>query len=192
MVHAVSRLVLIALVALMGLVGVPAPPACACSCKGFTTDEAVREASAVFAGEVIATTHHTTGDIMESVHYTIRVGRVYKGTVPTQVVVTTAPGEPSCGLRLSGRVTVFASGTGDTLQTSLCNAPLKLEVAKLGPGVAPTTPSPEASPSPTPTPSQSPAAEPGAAPDWLVPGLIGVVVVLAAIGGGWLVRRARR
>ncbi|MFT4228519.1 hypothetical protein [Micropruina sp.] len=179
-----------AVLAVGGVAAVPAPVACACSCKGFTAGEAVDAASVVFGGEVISTTEPSSLAVGDPVFYRIRVDRVYKGELPEQVVVSSAAGEPSCGIRLAGKVTVFATGTVDALQTSLCAAPIKLDVKALGAARRPSGTPPSVTPSETMPPSPPPART-AEAPSWLLPGLAILAVVLTAASGILLVRRRR-
>lgn len=146
------RLLAVVLLTLAGGVVTPAGLACACSCAPLTTTEALRNASAVFDGEVIAGTPATASGSGDPIAYTIAVTRVYKGSVPARVLVTSAASEASCGVRLSGEVLVFARGSYDALTTTLCSAPNPVDRAKLGTGrtPAPLTPSPVATAVPTP------------------------------------------
>ncbi len=187
--RALLRLLVIAVLAVSGVAAAPAPVACACSCVGYTTTEAVDAASVVFGGEVISTAEPSSLGSGDPVRYQIRVNRVYKGQLPEQVVVSSPAGEPSCGIRLAGKVTVFASGAMDALETSLCAAPMRLDVKALGAGARPGAVAPSADPSQR-TPTQPPAriAE---APNWLLPGLAILAVLLAAAAGTLLVRRRR-
>lgn len=189
--RALLRLLVMVVLAVGGLTAVPAPVACACSCKGFTTAEAVAAASVVFGGEVISTTEPSSLGSGDPVYYRIRVDRVYKGELPEHVVVSSAAGEPSCGIRLAGKVTVFATGTADALETNLCAAPIRLDVRTLGAGVRPSALAPSVGPSATtPSPAQSPALA-AEVPTWLLPGLAVLAVVLTAAAGTLLARRRR-
>lgn len=187
------RLLIGAVLAMGAAVTAPAPVACACSCKGFSTAEALDAASAVFGGEVISTIEPTSLGSGDPVHYRIRVDRIYKGDLPEQVTVSSAASQASCGVRLAGKVTVFAAGTVNTLETGLCAAPVKLDVTVLGAGVRPTAVPPATPSETTPTaraPEQTPT--PAVAPDRLLLGLTTLAVVLA-VGAATvlLVRRPR-
>lgn len=183
------RLLSATVLSLGALVALPAPVACACSCVGFTTSEAVDAASVVFRGEVIMTTEPPSMGSGDPVRYLIRVDRAYKGDPPKLVVVSSAASEGSCGLRLAGKVTVFATGAVVALRTNLCAAPVKLDVKALGPGVVPTAVPSETLPPSTRAPE--PAQTPAGAPDWLLPGLVTLAVVLTAAAGTLLVGRRR-
>lgn len=173
----VVRTLVALLLALVGVVAAPSSVACACSCMGLDTDEAMARASAVFDGEVVARTKPSGGFSGELIEYTIEVSRVYQGSVPTKVIVRSAAESASCGAELSGRVTVFAHGPVEDLQTTLCSAPVTLDRSKLGAGSPPTS---------------SPIEEP---PSGFDPGLLafsavaGVVVLIGV--SVWLTRRRR-
>ncbi len=184
---------MVTLLALVGLVAAPAPVACACSCRVTTTAEALAESSAVFSGEVVASATPSTGSSVEPVRYLIRADRVYKGDLPVLVTVSSAAHEDSCGLVLAGKVTVFARGPVLALRTDLCAAPVTVDRAVLGNGVAPTR-GPEDS---GPLPSPAPAPAPHTVLNPLVPGIATVAVLLAAAAaaaaaGAWLVLGRRR
>lgn len=158
------------------------PVACACSCATRTTAEALDAATAVFDGEVIATSQPTSGFSGELITYSIRVTRVYKGGVPAVVTVRSEASEGSCGVRLSGTPTVFAYGLWGDLRTGLCSAPIRLDRAELGVGFTPT-------PAPAPSGTGEPPASPPP-PSWVGPviwSLVGVGIAAAV-----LVLRLRR
>ena len=146
----------------------------------------------VFGGEVISTTEPTSLGSGDPVQYRIRVDRLYKGDLPELVTVSSAASQASCGVRLAGKVTVFATGDVDALQTGLCAAPIRLDVKALGAGVRPTgtpsTPSESTSPTRAPEPDQTP----GGAPDRLPPGLATLAVVLVVGAGAVLLARRPR
>ena len=171
----------------LGLVaGVAAPTsvACACSCAALSTDEAMRNSSAVFNGTVIATSRPTGGSSAELIEYTIEVSRVYQGSVPAEVVVRSAVSSASCGAELTGQVTVFAHGPTDGLGTTSCSAPTIIDRTRLGAGHAPTA-APETSSTTTPGPSFTSdfVTRP------LIVGTLAGMVVLAGVAL-WIVRRA--
>lgn len=150
----VLRLLAGLVMALSALVAVPASVACACSCAELTTKQALQRSDVVFEGDVIARTPATTSSSMDPIAYTIRVSRVYKGSVSAQALVTSEASEASCGVQLEGRVLVFARGPSYALTTTLCSTPLPLDRSKLGEGrtPSPATASPPATSSPAPSP----------------------------------------
>ncbi|MBK8446828.1 MAG: hypothetical protein IPL41_09170 [Micropruina sp.] len=188
-----ARLAAAAFLALASIMLGPTPVACACSCAPVTTADALARSSAVFEGEVVAAGAPTGGFSAELVSYTITVSRVFKGSVPAQVVVRSEASEASCGIVLKGHVVVFASGASDDLRTTLCSVPEKLDRAELGEGTNPasTTPTPtasttEAGSTPTPLPDALADSALDAAPLvlWTLAGLVAVAVLVS-----WLVRR---
>lgn len=177
----VLRILVVLLLALAGAIAAPASVACACSCAVLDTDEALANASAVFDGEVVATSQPTGGSSAELIEYTIEVTRVYKGSVPARVVVRSAVDGASCGIELVRNVTVFASGPVDDLRTTICDAPVTLDRAKLGTGYAP-------EPVATPTPES-----PTTSAFTLAPLILGTLAGVLVLGGVvfWMVRRPR-
>lgn len=177
------RVLVALLLALVGAVAAPASVARACSCQTFDTDEALANASAVFDGEVVATSQPVGGSSGELIEYTIEVARVYQGSVPARVVVRSAVSEASCGVKLTGQVTVFAHGPVEDLQTTLCSAPATVDRARLGTGHPP-----ETTPVVAPTP-ESPATTAFT----LAPLILGVLAGVLVLGGAvfWMVRRPR-
>lgn len=158
------RLLLSVLVALGLGAAVPAQVACACSCAEVGTAEALRNASAVFEGDVVSLTQPSTGSSDEPIAYTVAVTTVYKGSLPATVVVRSAASEASCGVELKGHVTVFAHGDNDALNATLCSAPVRLNRAELGEGHTPvavpsaatvTTPAGRTTPAPTTQPTST-------------------------------------
>lgn len=188
----VVRWVIAAILSMTALAATPAPVACACSCRALTTTEAVDMASAVFSGEVLSTTEPASLGSGDPIYYRIRVNRVYKGDLPALVTVSSAASEASCGIRLAGKVTVFATGPADALRSTFCAAPVTLDVKALGAGVRPTAVS-SATPTPAvPTAAPQPVPEPADGLDRLAPSLAALAVVLVlAAGTIVLVRRPR-
>lgn len=179
------RWVIAAILSITALAATPAPVACACSCRALTTTEAVDMASAVFSGEVLSTTEPASLGSGDPIYYRIRVNRVYKGDLPALVTVSSAASEASCGIRLAGKVTVFATGPADGLSSSFCAAPVTLDGKALGAGVRPTavpsvTPT-EGTPAATRAPEQ--ATAPASAVDRLAPGVAALVVGLVIVVG---------
>lgn len=193
----VLRLLAVALLAAGIPAVVPAPLACACSCVGYTTKQAVASATVVFEGDVVDRQPASPGMFGDEAAYTIAVTRVYKGELGAWVQVSAATAESACGVALKGHVLVFANGRGDDLSTNLCSAPMVVEKAKLGTGRAPgpatgaTTPGSTVAP-PSATPSLSPdsgAPANSGVPPLALWGAAGAVAVAAlAI---WLIRRTR-
>lgn len=177
---ALIRLLLVCVLAMGGVVAAPAQVACACSCAPLSTAEALASAAAVFDGEVVSASRPTTGFSGELLTYTIRVDRVFKGEVPALVVVRSEQSSATCGLALSGSVTVFAYGEASYLRTSLCSPPAKLDRSKLGAGKAPLP-----SASPTPAPEAAPASPIDTRT------VVSVLVVLVVVGAGFVWMRRR-
>jgi hypothetical protein len=88
-----------------------ASPAGACSCVGFTDDEAFARADAVFVGDVsdYSAPDSPTGSTDPAL-WTFSVTDVYKGDIAARQVVASAVSGASCGLEIphEGRVLVFA------------------------------------------------------------------------------------
>ena len=181
----VVRILAAFLFTLVAGVAAPAPLACACSCAEVDTDQAMRNASAVFDGTVIEKSQPTTGSSAELIGYTIEVARVYQGSVPATVVVRSAASSASCGAELTGQVTVFAQGPAENLSTTLCSAPFTIDRSRLGAGYPP-----EAAPLPTSTPEPATTEGPDTGP--LVVAGVAVAGILALAGAViWIVRRPR-
>ena len=187
----VLRILAALVLTLVAGVAAPSSVACACSCAALSTDEAMRNSSAVFDGTVIATSRPTGGSSAELIEYTIEVSRVYQGSVPAEVVVRSAVSSASCGAELTGQVTVFGHGPTDGLSTTSCSAPAIIDRSRLGAGHAPTAapltiPTPEASATTTPGPSSTSGFFTGP----LMVGALAGMVVLAGVAI-WMARRAR-
>lgn len=177
----VLRVLAALLVTLVGIVAVPAPVACACSCAEVDTETALADATAVFDGSVVSASAPTGNTSADPIYYTIDVSRVYKGDVPATVIVSSAASGASCGVELTGQVTVFAGRSDGVLHTTLCSAPVVLDRSKLGPGHAP-APAPDQSSAPTLPVEVTPVNLP------LVVGVVAGVLVIA-VAVIWLVRR---
>ncbi len=117
------------LAVLVGLVFVANPGAVsACSCVSFTKPQLVENASAIFTGTVTGTSRGfpfglgCTRSSADPILVSFEVESVYKGDAPRQVTVSTVVGDASCGYEFASgkRYTVFATGTGDKLETNLC------------------------------------------------------------------------
>ena len=178
----VPRILAALLLTLLAAVATPASVVCACSCAVIDTEEAMANASAVFDGAVAATSQPTGGNSAELIDYTIDVTRVYQGSVPARVIVRSAVSGASCGVELTGDVTVFAQGPVEDLRTTSCSAPATVDRSRLGAGSPPSTAS-SATPSPEPPVSTLDTG-------LLVFGALAGVVVLAG-AAIWMVRRTR-
>lgn len=107
-----------------------APPVLACSCVGFTEEEAFARAQAVFTGTVVGYRPPPTrlaSSSADPATWVFHVHEVHKGTVaqPRQEVTSAVSGA-SCGLEIpdeQGTYKVFADGGGaapGTLGATLC------------------------------------------------------------------------
>ncbi|MDQ4058346.1 MAG: hypothetical protein M3124_04405 [Actinomycetota bacterium] len=132
-----------------GLVFAIPGPAYACSCAPPPPiDKAIEQSDAVFTGTVIASEPPAGGEIWsgaEAVTYTFTVGRVVAGDIGSEVEVTTAAMEVSCGIefRENTRYVVFATAAGGSLETNLCTRtePINETTGSFGgdlPGKSPT------------------------------------------------------
>lgn len=106
----------------------PVSRALACSCVGFTEDEALARADVVFegvvTGEPLWVWLWITNDFASDVRYEFAVEDVIKGgPLPDRVQVATAQSGASCGAGFARgeRWRVFALGSGDDLASGLCN-----------------------------------------------------------------------
>lgn len=179
----VLRVLAALLLTLLAAVTAPAPVACACSCAVIETEEAMANASAIFGGTVVATSQPKGGNSAELIDYTIDVTRVYQGSVPARVIVRSAISDASCGVELTGDVTVFAQGPVEDLRTTSCSAPATIHRARLGAG---NPPSPASIATPSPKPRSTAAFDTGP----LFLGALAGVLALAGIAI-WMVRRTR-
>lgn len=173
------------------LLGVRAEPAAACSCVGFTPQQAYDRAQAVFAGSLVEIEPAPPGfsGAIRTLRFT--VDRVYKGNVDRQVVVRTAESSASCGLGLEalGPYVIFATGRGDTFSSTLCDTVVSgAAPASLGTGRTPADGGSGAG-----TTARSPSTEVGSGsvagwPPWAVPLLVlcgtaaAVVVTIQVLG----------
>lgn len=179
----VLRVLAALLLTLLAAVTASAPVACACSCAVIETEEAMANASAIFGGTVVATSQPKGGNSAELIDYTIDVTRVYQGSVPARVIVRSAISDASCGVELTGDVTVFAQGPVEDLRTTSCSAPATIDRARLGAG---NPPSPASIATPSPKPRSTAAFDTGP----LFLGALAGVLALAGIAI-WMVRRTR-
>ncbi len=109
----------VAAAASMGAAGT----ACACSCVGYTTEEAASRADGVFVARVTDKVSAGSHDI-----YEFEVLEVFKGNVGTVTTVETPSQGPSCGISYAAGVEylLFASeggGAGHSWKSSLCHGP---------------------------------------------------------------------
>lgn len=137
---AVSRVTLprvLAILLALGLFGVPGlvhpTRAYACSCKGVSTTQALRNADAVFHGRVTDKSARGRSSAQRA-DLRFSVDAVYKGTVFRDQVVSSAQSSASCGLdpEIGTSWVIFAmediEGTGDNtvmrLATTSCSGDL--------------------------------------------------------------------
>jgi hypothetical protein len=179
-------------VAIVGVVHVAAaPPAAACSCVGFTDDEAIRGSEVVFAGELAEVL--TPPGVFSSAgpeRFVFEVDVVYKGEAKaTQSVVTPRDGA-GCGLELVGRgpYLVFA-GTEPVLDldaeegelySTLCSGTRALDVAPVPAAFGPGDP---------PSRGSSPIGSPDEALPMPVIVVAGGLVVLIGLTAASIVRQ---
>ena len=122
-----------------GLVLALPGPACACSCAPRPpVEKAIERSDAVFTGTVIASEPPAAGQIRSSgepITYTFAVDRVVAGDVGSEVEVTTAAMEVSCGIefRENTRYVVFATDSGGFLETNLCTRTEPINATTGGP-----------------------------------------------------------
>lgn len=168
----------------------------ACSCVGFTDDEAFEAADVVFVGNVVDVDDPgMVGSSLAPKRYTVEVSEVYKGEASERQDVVTAVEGASCGADLGGgswlifgRAVVDGQESVDgepdarpgDVRTSLCSGN-----RAIGVGVVPATfgspRAPVASPETT-LPTDSPTSDKNSTAGLLV--LIGVVAI---VGTGALV-----
>lgn len=105
-----------------------AGPACACSCRGFTTEEAASNADGVFLARATGKASSGSDDI-----YEFAVAEVFKGEVDAVTVVGTAHDGPSCGVKFElGRDYLLfvdaglSEGVGRGWESNLCTGPATL------------------------------------------------------------------
>jgi hypothetical protein len=146
---AYARLGAVLLLALGALVGAGAAPGWACSCVTRTTAEQVASADAIFVGRVSGQKGPSdTGRSDAPVAYYASVSSVYKGSVPSDIRVSSVASGGSCGLEgisTGGTYLFFATGSPGAWSSSLCGgtttevAAVGIEVQRvLGPATTPT------------------------------------------------------
>ncbi len=117
-----------------------ASPACACSCRELSAQEAFDIADAVFVGRVVEIDEPGFGPVTGSadpVTLVFEVGDVYKGVVPANAHVTTARSSASCGFEpVAGKrylIYVHEDEAG-AWSTTLCSRNQELPAAGGVPG----------------------------------------------------------
>jgi hypothetical protein len=162
-------------------VGPAAQPAHACSCVGWSDEEAFAWADAVFLGELVDYEAPPQRDVMSSTDpatWTFMVTEVYKGDVAATQEIVSAVSGASCGLEIphTGDFYVFArsenpmveAGDGQ-LVADLCGGTRSigqgpLAVADVVPLPPPTTEPPATEPPATEPPATEPPGTEPAAP----------------------------
>ncbi len=172
----------LALVILFTLIAQPAPTY-ACSCAPQPAPLAARtSAMAVFVGTVSG--FGATDASGATLLVTFEVQQTWKGPTGAQVTLATASGSANCGYEFvrGEQYLVYASAEAGQLRTSLCSRTTPLasaseDLAALGPG----------------TPVTATAAPVSSAEfdiPWLLVAVGGIcVVIISALGVGWLRRR---
>jgi hypothetical protein len=135
-----ATVLLLAVALLITILVTTNKPAYACRCAGFPTpQEALNNATAVFAGRVIS--------VNQSGNTTFSVSQIWKGEVLQKLVVTTPLGS-SCGFnfQVGQDYLVYANGERNSLSTGLCDrtkelSSAELELPLLGRGISLLTPS---------------------------------------------------
>jgi hypothetical protein len=108
--------------------------ACACSCRGYTTEEAASQASGVFVARVTDKVSAGLGDI-----YEVAVLEVFKGEVGAITTVGTSSSEgASCGVsyQVGGEYLLFVSDgreSGRAWESGLCHGPSSLSSVDVRP-----------------------------------------------------------
>jgi hypothetical protein len=116
-----------ALAAIAALAGPRVEPATACSCAGVDPARDLARYDAAFVGTVVAhRAEHPTAPIYgtgDPAYWTFSVERAVKGALPSRLVVKTAVGGASCGLKLeqSDRVGLMLERDGDKYRSGLCS-----------------------------------------------------------------------
>lgn len=192
------------------IVGITAlsTPCFACSCIARADEEQFTAADVVFTGHarsVRYSEHDPDAQAgPDTAHWTFQVQSVQKGRTGEVAEVSTSGSGGTCGSRfeIGHRYQVYATlDDGDNLRTSLCSGNRELGPQDTPyapptpvPTAPPTTAAPTASPAlpatPIPTPSSSPViVSARSSPDVvsttessIVPGLIALVMAVAALG----------
>jgi hypothetical protein len=191
----VKRAALLVPALLAALLVIPAARAWACSCVGFSVEEAVERAGVLLRGTVMARQDPDgLGGLVNSsrtVTYEVDVAEIFKGSAAPTTYVRSAASGASCGLEVvTGReYVIFAAAQGSALTATLCGgtAPATAELvadveAATGPGAPATEP-------PAPPPGAT-APSAGGARLWLDLATGGVIVLLlAATTAAWVLSR---
>ena len=157
-------------------------PAHACECGPLLPPlEALREATAVFRGEVVGVRDYSpamidglpTISLSGPVAFEFRVKTIWKGSLPETVFVTTVRSEATCGFdfAIGSDYVVYAYGEPIELRAGLCSRKAPAWYAQedfdalgegrhLEPGTSMATPTPGPTPEPAPTPTPTPTPEP--------------------------------
>ncbi|MFT5203165.1 MAG: hypothetical protein ACI9C1_002562 [Candidatus Aldehydirespiratoraceae bacterium] len=213
--RALSTLVAAAIIAVT--LALTAGEASACSCVGFTDQQAFDAADTVFLGEFADYAYEEDSDgdgevaSDDPAFWTFDVREVFKGEARETERITSAVSGASCGIEISkvGTFYVFANNRADTLKAGLCGGtraadatPLVLDTSIAG--YAPIVEEPEP-PSSTAPPSSAPpipsSVPKASAPEdevidqfsggtFFVVGFI-TVGILGAIAAARLAKRAR-
>ncbi|GBG09384.1 hypothetical protein PAT3040_04028 [Paenibacillus agaridevorans] len=145
---------LLAIIILASSLALPPKPVYACSCAiSDSVSEALNRNDAVFDGTVVAS--HTprkwfsfSQSSADPVTWTFEAHEVWKGKVAPRITVTSAQSSASCGFefREGQRYIVYARGTGDSLEVSLCSRTTLTsaggsDLVELGSGSIPPKPS---------------------------------------------------
>jgi hypothetical protein len=133
---------LLAVALAVSMASVTSATAMACSCVGFTEEEAFDAADVVLVGVVVGRHDPSLGMLFGStadpVRYTLAVDEVLKGDAGVQVEVATARNGASCGLEMSigQRWRLYAYRDGG-LQVNLCGGSHLLSPDSSAPNAAP-------------------------------------------------------
>ncbi len=142
------RYVLMLATLLAGQLFAFASPTYACSCiMPPAPEQALADASAVFAGQVVDAAPEAEGEVVSSadpIAYTFEVSEVWKGEATPTVIIRTARDSASCGFSfVAGEsYVVYATESEGVLSTNLCSrtAPLanaEEDLTALGEGQVP-------------------------------------------------------
>jgi hypothetical protein len=172
-------------------------PAHACSCVGFTDEEAFAAADVVFTGTVASVSDPDRGLSTAPRVFTFAVDEVFKGDVAPQQVVRSEQSGASCGLEITGRgpFVVYATSTHvemelgqNELYAGLCGGTRPLDDAPLAASLT------EDAHPPDPGIVVEPPAAGSSRRGLVVAALVvgGGVVAVAMISGGAMLRRRGR
>lgn len=134
--------VLLAIVLAAGVAGATTSTVLACSCVGYTAEEAFDAADVVVVGVVVGRDDPSFGLPLTStgdpVRYTLAVEEVLKGDAGAQVEIVTAREEVSCGLEMAigQRWRLHAYRDGE-LHANYCGGSELLSIVSAGPDSVP-------------------------------------------------------